>query len=449
MKNTYTFIAACVFALLLHYSAFTQEINFSKKILTLGVFEPGTCGIVDGGDKRSMSEPEDSETEEIVASLGAHQIGTGFIYGYNGQKYVITCEHVVFKAGKIIAYDASYNPYDLELVGGDTFYDVAVLKFKNPKEEKLFESIKFDTKLPFLKNDVWAVGYWRKNAMLSSTSGEVLANDEIINHRALPVTKIGFIKSTARLPLGYSGGILHNSQGTVWGMNTMRHKTNKHYYALQSKITKRVIEDIVDFGMVQRCYTGIQFAQGTSDSSVVSVNKILKNSPAAKHKNALIGKTVKSINGMAVKDIYRVLLIMESIRPTTPITLELNSNIPSEEYTFTSGLQDSVQLTNIANHAIEAHKDECLELLIDNNGEIAILNDDNELEKVSTVGIIKDNSINDDLVYCLNSVKQLGILVRIFGLRRELKIGTGNTHDHKAGKWIRFSEEVNTRILYY
>jgi len=438
MKKTLTILWA-ILCVTFSSSAFAQQAGISESILTIGIYESANCGLVNSADRATSQIPEDETSEKVRERIAAENIGTGFIYSYNGKKYVITCEHVIFKAGKIIGHDSAFNEYELKLVGGDTFYDVAVLEFVNPNDAKQFESIQFETQLPNTNEEVQSIGYWNLENVLMSFSGKVLDSSGILKNSDLPVAKLGFIKSTAKLPKGFSGGVLLNLEDKVLGMNILRKRNGSDYYALQSNIVKRIVEDVindisnhlVDVIKVKRAFTGIQFAQNMK-GGVVKINEIISNSPAAEHRDQLENQSIKSINGNPISDIYSVLQIMENIRPGTPITIELNDS----KYNFVSVLLEREQLRQIAEHAVQYHPDIAI------RGEAIIVNM-SEKEEVATIAGMKNN-----LVYCLNNVEQLGEVVRIFGLHRRLKIGTSD-NIKGSGRNIYFSDDGDMRVLYY
>lgn len=410
-------------------STYAQQMNICKSTLTIGSHDLADCGLLNSGKSRGL--PEDEISQKVKEHIKAKNIGTGFIYGYNGKKYIITCEHVIFKAGKIIGYDADFKQYELRLIGGDTFYDVAVLEFVNPDEAKLFESVQFDTQAPDKGEQVRSIGYWNLDHTRSSFSGETRDKELMIKDTNLPVTKLGFIRHTAKLPKGFSGGLLTDTNDKVLGMNILRSESRDYFYALQSSIVKRLVEDIIDNGEVQRAFTGIQFAQNM-EKGAVTINEIISNSPAAEYRDQLEKQVIKKINGNEVSDIYSVLQIMENIRPGTPITLKLDSG----KYTFVSTPLKREALRQIAEHAVQYQ--EAITIRDDN----VIVNTNDEEEMATMAG----RAIN--LVYCLNSVAQLGSIVRIFGLHGELKIGADD--EFKGGKWIYFLEDNNDkRALYY
>lgn len=443
MIGKISIIYCALFCILLNPNfSLAQQTNVAKSMLTIGTYKSERCGLINSRNRTiyDKPEPEDTISTQIRKHIGAEQVGTGFIYEYNNKKYVVTCEHVILKAGKIIGYNSSYDKgYELKLVGGDTFYDIAVLEFVNDDEATQFESVKLETRLPNKGDNIRSMGYWNLDNQLMRFSGEVLDNNSIESNSKLDIPKLGFIKSTAKLPKGYSGGILLNKKNKVLGMNVMRYADKGHYFALQSRIVERIVKDIVEHEEVQRAFTGIQFAQLVDNKGQpverIGISEIISNSPASKYRDQLENQVVKSINGKPVKDIYDVLQIMENIRPCTSVTIELDANNQYQKFTITPELLEREQLRQIAEHTVQYHKDVFIK------GDAIILNN-NKTQQVATVA-----GVNNIDVYCINSVEQLGILVRIFGFHQRIKIGTDD-NIRKSGREIYFSED-DKMILYY
>ena len=394
-----------------------------------------TCGLVN-----PMREVEYNHNNDLVAVMkktSAYDLGSGFVYEYGGEKYVITCEHVIFKSEKIVGYDANYEPYELELVGSDTFYDVAVLRFKNRADAARWRSVRFDF-TPQKDTEVYAAGYWKCDGEVNLGHGNLLSEDTDLTDRELPIVKIGFIKSNAPTDGGYSGGTLYNIEGQVIGMNNSVHTHHGTSFALQSKIIKRIVHDILNHRShkVQRAFLGIQFSQNISGGAVV-VNKILDRTSAANYRDQLEGKLLVGINGRAINDIYDVLKIMENTRADKALTLEFDDD---KAITLTTESLSDTHREAIALHAVRQHEgDECVDIgIID--GTVTITTNKQNTEVAKTAGL------RDDRIYCLNGFVQLGTVVRIFSLHGELRIGTDS--EFKKGRWIWFSKN-DDMVLYY
>src|SRR5688500_2890125 len=81
-----------------------------------------------GFNTRGHADP-DIAYKRILELKGIRGSGSGFIIRYNDKKYVITNLHVVEHAADdgIYAFTISQKKYLMKLLGGDTFYDIAVL----------------------------------------------------------------------------------------------------------------------------------------------------------------------------------------------------------------------------------------------------------------------------------------------------------------------------------
>lgn len=412
------------------------NIDINRNVLTIANYSPANCGFLNS-EKTNRSIISIEDLVEVMDSTGAYDLGSGFVYEFKGEKFIITCEHVIFKSDRIVGYDSNYKAYDLELVGGDTFYDVAVLRFKNQKDAANWKGIRFDF-TPQQNSEVFAIGYWKWNKEVSAEYGNLLSEDIDLTDRKLPVVKIGFLKSDAPTDSGFSGGALFNSEGQVIGMNNAVHVQNKTSFALQSSILNRVIQDIINSKTqsLQRSFLGIQFTQKLSEGNVV-MNNILTDTPAFVYRNQLKGKTILSIEGKRVTEIYDVLKIMENMPPGKEITLET----PDKKVSLTTDLLSDKHHKAITLHAVRKHKgDECNDIEI-NNGSVSITTNKRNKEAVKTAGL------NDDRIYCLNDLVDLGKLVRIFSLHGELRIGTDDQFN--KGRWIWFSNDDYMRVLYY
>jgi len=414
------------------------NIDIHKNVLTIANYSSDeVCGLVNS----SRSEGGIEDLVEVMDSTGAYDLGSGFVYEYGGEKYVITCEHVIFKAGRIVGYDRNYKEHELELVGGDTFYDVAVLRFTNPTDAAKWRGVRFDF-TPQKNTEVYAAGYWKWNGDVSIVSGNLTSEDARLTDKKLPIVKIGFVESNALIDSGYSGGVLYNLEGQVIGMHNSVDIGKKRSYALQSTIIKRIVHDILNRNTdeVQRAFSGIQFSQNMAGGAVL-IDKILDKSPAKKYRKQLKGKTLIAINGNSVKDIYDVLKIMENTPPYEVIKLEISEHNCIDEVTFTTKLLDTTYLKAIARHAVREHEgDDFIDIRVI-KGVVTVITDKQIKEVAKTAGLINNR------VYCINNLAQLGSLVRIFSLHGELRIGIDE--EFRKGRWIYFSENDDRRVLYY
>lgn len=183
------------------------------------------------------------------------QVGTGSGVIISEDGYVVTNNHVINGAKKIEITLNNNKTYEAKLVGTDTKMDIALLK------------IDADENLPytsFADSDEVKVGEWvlavgnPYNLNSTVTAGIVSAKARNIGATGIQ----SFIQTDAAVNPGNSGGALVNTRGDLIGINTMISSATGSYvgysFAVPSNITRKIIEDIMEFGNVQRGVLGIE-----------------------------------------------------------------------------------------------------------------------------------------------------------------------------------------------
>ncbi len=198
---------------------------------------------------------------------GQRVVGTGSGVIISPDGYIITNNHVIKGAKKLEITLNNRESYQAEIVGFDESTDIALLKIdKND--------------LPFLQigdSDNLKVGEWVLavgnpfNLTSTVTAGIVSAKARDI-HISNNSNKIeSFIQTDAAVNPGNSGGALVNVRGDLIGINTAISSQTGSYigysFAVPSNIAKKVVEDILEYGNVQRAYLGINFEELNSEKS--------------------------------------------------------------------------------------------------------------------------------------------------------------------------------------
>ena len=254
-----------------------------------------------------------------------------FIYGYRGDReqtqigtgsgviitedgYIVTNNHVIQDATELEVTLNNNKSYKAKLVGTDSKMDIALLK------------IEADEKLPYTvfgDSDEIKVGEWVSavgnpynlnstvTAGIISAKARNLANDGIQS----------FIQTDAAVNPGNSGGALVNTRGELIGINTMISSPTGSYagysFAVPSNITRKIIEDLMQFGNVQRGVLGIEGGEmnsnyakeiGVKETQGFYINKVTKNSGAEKaglqKGDIIVQLDDKKINGFAELTAY-------------------------------------------------------------------------------------------------------------------------------------------------
>lgn len=216
------------------------------------------------------------------------QVGTGSGVIISEDGYIVTNNHVVKDATELEVTLNNNKSYKAKLIGTDSKMDIALLK------------INADEKLPystFADSDQVKVGEWvlavgnPYNLTSTVTAGIVSAKARNLDTRGIQ----SFIQTDAAVNPGNSGGALVNTRGELIGINTMISSQTGSYvgysFAIPSNITRKIIEDIMEFGNVQRGILGVEGGElnskasqelGINDTEGFYINKVTKNSGAEK-----------------------------------------------------------------------------------------------------------------------------------------------------------------------
>ena len=216
-------------------------------------------------------------------------VGTGSGVIISSEGYIITNNHVIKGAKKLEVTLNNKVTYDAEIVGVDESTDIALLKIDARDLPTLIIG----------DSDNLQVGEWVLavgnpfNLTSTVTAGIVSAKARNI-HLAGGNNRIeSFIQTDAAVNPGNSGGALVNVRGELIGINTAISSQTGSYigysFAVPSNIAKKVIEDILEYGNVQRAYLGINYDEldgekadnfGVSSSEGVIITRVIDQGAA-------------------------------------------------------------------------------------------------------------------------------------------------------------------------
>lgn len=269
----------------------------------------------------------------------AKSSGSGFIVVHKGQKYIVTNAHVIEQAskgdGSVFAFSVNQTKYPVQLVGADSVFDIAVLKFATPPGKELGR-LSFRAKEPRLGEQVFAIGNPLGGFPYSVSAGIIGGLNRV---RGSVVGTPGYIQSTATTIWGNSGGPLLDRQGRVIGVNTQI-EISQHpsvgkvvhpqlNFALESRVVSRLVSQIIEKGHVERAYLGIIFTQEAGAGAMAAADKLpeiavlVPGSPAAAALAGMEKKTISAINGVPVKTLEQLFAELEKVRPHAKVKLKL------------------------------------------------------------------------------------------------------------------------------
>lgn len=194
-----------------------------------------------------------------MRSVPQRASGSGVIVSQDG--YIITNNHVIDGASEIKVSLNNKTTYTAKVIGSDVSSDLAVLKI--------------DAKnLPFLlygNSDNVQIGQWvlaigyPLNLETTVTAGIISAKGRTLglNARKSQTPIEYFLQTDAAVNQGNSGGALVNTNGELVGINSAIASPTGSYagysYAIPVNIVKKIVNDLIQFGAVQRAYLGISY----------------------------------------------------------------------------------------------------------------------------------------------------------------------------------------------
>lgn len=241
----------------------------------------------------------------------SHASGSGVIISDDG--YIVTNNHVIEDATNVEVVMNNNQRYYAKVVGTDPSTDLALLKIKA-------------TNLPFVKygdSDLISPGEWVLaignpfDLNSTVTAGIISAKARNIgilrDKNNLQVE--AFIQTDAAVNPGNSGGALVNLKGELIGINSAIATSTGGYagysFAIPVSLVKKVMDDLLEFGQVQRGLLGIQITDVNAAiaedlklgvNQGVLVNRVNARS-AAEQSGIIQGDVIIAINNHPVNSV--------------------------------------------------------------------------------------------------------------------------------------------------
>ena len=255
--------------------------------------------------RRFFGEPPLGDRE--VTSLGS-----GFIVEYGGKRYVLTNNHVVDGADAIRVTSQDGRVLEAELVGTDSWLDLAVLSLQNAEDLPT---------APLGDSDALEIGDW-VIAIGNPLGFDYTVTLGIVSALGRSVPRpdgSGYfrrmIQTDAAINPGNSGGPLVNAYGEVVGMNTLIARQTSQGIAVEGinfavpiDEIERALVQIVAHGKVTRAWLGVYIQDitpgmeqqfGVAPGEGVLVADVVPGSPA-QEAGIQAGDVIVSVDGVPV-----------------------------------------------------------------------------------------------------------------------------------------------------
>jgi serine protease Do len=364
------------------------------------------------------------------------QVGTGSGVIISEDGYIVTNNHVIKDATELEVTLNNNKSYKAKLIGTDSKMDIALLK------------IDADEKLPysaFADSDAVKVGEWvlavgnPYNLNSTVTAGIVSAKARNLDTRGIQ----SFIQTDAAVNPGNSGGALVNTRGELIGINTMISSPTGSYagysFAVPSNITRKIIEDLMEFGNVQRGILGVEGGElnskvsqeiGIDDTEGFYVENVTKNSGAEKA-GLKTGDIIKKLDNQKVSSYAELSGYINSKRPNdkvqvtfvrdgkikvVPVTLvkkelintefkglELEDINSSDKKKY--GIDYGVKIKDVTNDALKPYQNQL-------KGNIILKVDDQKATDIETISTFL-NRKGEDKSISIQMINRMGQLSQV------------------------------------
>lgn len=345
--------------------------------------------------------------------------GSGVIISEDG--YIVTNNHVIENAEKLIVTLNNKKSFTAKVVGSDQKNDIALLKIES--ESKL-------PYIPFGNSNNIKIGEWvlavgnPYNLNSTVTAGIISAKSRDLDGDN---NIQSFLQTDAVVNPGNSGGALVNTRGELIGINTAISSRTGSYigysFAVPSNITKKIIEDLLEFGNVQQAVLGVSGYELNNNS--INRNEInetegyyitnIEPNSGAEKGNLKIGDIIKQIDQNKISnfsdltgylgtkrpnDIINVLILRNGV--TKNISIKL-----SDKSIFTVKAFD-LELKNLTNKELE--KKEGVKVVAVNNRSLSkelniqkgcVITKINEIKIKSIDDLIEFKNMNFNKLYNL------------------------------------------------
>lgn len=258
----------------------------------------------------------------------ARGAGSGVIISSDG--YIATNNHVVEGAAELKVVLDDNRSYDARIIGTDPSTDLALVKI---------DEVNLPT-MSYGNSDGIEIGEWVLAVgnpfefRSTVTAGIVSAKGRNINILGRGGLQIeSFIQTDAAVNPGNSGGALVNLKGELVGINTaiatQTGSFSGYSFAVPSKLVKKVIEDLKEYGEVQRALLGIVIVDVDAKLAEDNDLNVLKgifvrgvnSGSAASEAGMEEGDVIVAINGKPVNSVAELQETIAVNRPGDKVSV--------------------------------------------------------------------------------------------------------------------------------
>lgn len=271
----------------------------------------------------------------------SRSLGSGFVINADG--YVVTNNHVVERAQRILVRLADGREFAAQVVGRDPSTDLALLRLEGAKGIPTVTLGDSDQ----LEIGDWVVAIGNPFGLDTSvTHGLISARERVIGMGPFD----DFIQTNALINPGNSGGPLFDMHGDVVGVTTAIMSQGQGIgFAVPINLVKDLLPNLMSNGRLVRGWLGLNVQEaGDGDARVPVVVDVFPHSPA-EQAGVRPGDRVVGINDKPVKRYQQLLRKIALLAPGSSVKLDLTRDGKAVEVSATLVTRPSVEAMQAMN----------------------------------------------------------------------------------------------------
>jgi putative serine protease PepD len=317
-----------------------QTINQIYKSVGPGVVDIKTSSSQNTGGIFGFGQQQQTEGE-----------GAGVVFDKKG--HILTDQHVVSGANKVIVTFSDGSTAPATVVGSDTGADLAVIRVQNVPASKLHPLPFGDSSAVQVGDSVIAIGspFGQPNTVTSGIVSAVGRTIQAPNQFTIP----NAIQTDAPINPGNSGGPLINAAGQVIGLNDQIETNNTNGqgegsssgigFATPSNSDVRIAKEIISTGQARNAYVGVSLDPSVTGGAAIAktagssgASPIAPGGPADKA-GLRAGDLITAVNGTHVGSLNQFVAAIANYAPGTTVTLTVDRGGSTKSIKLTLGSQ--------------------------------------------------------------------------------------------------------------
>jgi serine protease Do len=267
-------------------------------------------------------------------------LGSGFIIKKDG--LILTNNHVIDKAEKIIVRLSDEREFEAKVIGRDEKTDLALIKIADPRNLPVVRMGDSDQ----LDVGEWVIAIGNPFGLEQTvTVGIVSAKGRAIGSGPFD----DYIQTDASINPGNSGGPLFNIDGEVIGINTAINPSGQGIgFAIPINQVKKVLEQLETNGKISRGWLGVMIQElnddlarsfHLQDTNGALISDVFENSPASQA-GIERGDVILEFNGTKIVQMRMLPVIVAATPIGKEIKLKTIRNGKERILTVKIGLMD-------------------------------------------------------------------------------------------------------------